>query len=627
MKQTGRYKAALHGAAAAVVVVLATALSVAAQDIKGPPPKPAMPKELPLQSILFDVEQLAKAQPNLAAALPQLKVSLDLQGINLDDAGKVLCEIIGPEGGAAISADVIAPFGGEITATWQRRAEALIPITALSGVARALPAGYVLERADVPGQDATGGEGATAINSDSYRDGGRDGSGRIVAVIDGGYFRFTTARDAGDAPPAGQTTLINYASGTFESGTNRHGTACVEAVFDHAPGANYRLYRIDSLTDMGIAVLDAIANGVDVISHSLSRYNTGWADNSGDACAAAINAASNGVLFFTSAGNRANQHWQGTFNAGPDGDQWHNWLGGDELNTMTFQPGGGGSFYLSWNTAGSAADYDLYIYEDNSILASSTNGGNTFESFSYTNNTASTKTLGVSIWRASGVAKEFELFFHETSGTSDFQYAVAVGSTTSPSNTTNANVLSVGAVPADVYGQANGSNPAADYSSRGPSNSGAILPKIAGPTNTGTTAYSGAFSGTSAATPNSAGAAAAFWSADSQLSSSAIRWLIETQADLWRDWGTAGDDNTYGRGGVFLTDYRNNTIWVARGYGNLLNSRSAPFYTTQAAYNAAVSGGRLLIIPGGSYPEALSTIGGTKSLSVQTLVNSANLGF
>ena len=78
---------------------------------------------------------------------------------------------------------------------------------------------------------------------------------------------------------------------------------------------------------------------------------------------------------------------------------------------------------------------------------------------------------------------------------------------------------------------------------------------------------------------------------------------------------------------MFLTDYRNNTIWVARGYGNLLNSRSAPFYTTQAAYNAAVSGGRLLIIPGGSYPEALSTIGGTKSLSVQTLVNSANLGF
>lgn len=627
MKQTGRFGMVLRIAAAAGAVVLATALAATAQDIKGPPPKPAMPRELPMQSILFDAEKLAEAQPNLTAAIPQLKASLELQSIKLDDAGKVLCEIVGPEGASAIAPDVIAPFGGEITGTWKRRAEALIPITALSDVARALPAGYVLERADVPGNDATGGEGATATNSDSYRDGGRNGSGRVVAVIDSGYTNFTSARNAGDAPPAGQTTQINYAIGTtFESGT-RHGTGCVEAVYDHAPGATYRLYKIDSLTDMGGAVNDSIANGVDVISHSLSRYNTGWADNTGDACAAAIDAANNLILFFTSAGNRANQHWQGTFNAGADGDQWHNWSGSDEQNTMTVQPGGGGNWYLSWNTSGSAADYDLYLYEGGSIIASSTNGGNTFESIGYTNGTASAKTIGVAVWRASGAAKEFETFFHETSGTSDFQYAIATGSTTSPSNTTSANVLSVGAVPVNSYGQANGSDPAADYSSRGPSNSGTILPKIAGPTNTGSTAYGGAFTGTSAATPNSAGAATAFWSADSLLSSTAIRWLIETQADLWRDWGPAGDDNTYGRGGVFLTDYRNNTIWVARSYGNVLNSRSAPFYTTQAAYNAVNSGGRLLILPGGSYPEALSTIGGTKSVAVQTLENPANLGF
>ena len=115
MKQTGRLKISLRIAAAAGLVALAMALSASAQDIKGPPPKPAMPKDLPLQSVLFDVEQLAKAQPNLAAALPRLKSSLDLQSIKLDDAGKVLCEIIGPEGASAIPADVIAPFGGEIT--------------------------------------------------------------------------------------------------------------------------------------------------------------------------------------------------------------------------------------------------------------------------------------------------------------------------------------------------------------------------------------------------------------------------------------------------------------------------------------------------------------------------------
>lgn len=625
MKRTARFRVCLSVLLA--VAALAAVIPTAAQDMKGPPPKPAMPRDLRMQSQLYDAETLAKTAPNLTAAIPALKASLELQSIKLDDSGRVLCEIVGPEGGTALSADVIKPFGAEVTGAWKNRAEALIPITSLSNVARALPAGYVLERADVPGLDATGGEGAVAINSDSYRDGGRNGSGRTVAIIDGSYFQFTAARNAGDAPPAGQTTLINYATGSFESGTGVHGTACVEAVYDHAPGATYRVYRIDSLTDMGTAVDDAIANGVDVISHSLSRYNTGWADNTGSACAAAIDAANNGILFFTSAGNRANQHWQGTFNSGADADDWHNWSGGDEQNTMTVQPGGGGNWYLSWDTAGAAADYDLYLYEGNTVIASSANGGNTFESIGYTNGTGSAKTIGVGVWRESGAVKEFETFFHESSGTSDFQYAIATGSTTSPSNTTNSNVLSVGAVPVASYGQANGSDPAAGYSSRGPSNSGAILPKIASATNTGTTAYGGSFGGTSAATPNAAGAATAFWSADTQLTSSAIRWLIETQADLWRDWGPAGDDNTYGRGGVILTDYRNNTIWVGRGYGNILNSRAAPFFTVQAAYDAVNSGGRLLIIPGGSYPEALSTIGGTKSVSVQTLVNPANLGF
>ena len=51
-----------------------------------------------------------------------------------------------------------------------------------------------------------------------------------------------------------------------------------------SPGATWRLYKTNSLADLGTAVDNCIANGVDVITHSISRYNTGWDDNSGDAC-------------------------------------------------------------------------------------------------------------------------------------------------------------------------------------------------------------------------------------------------------------------------------------------------------------------------------------------------------
>jgi hypothetical protein len=81
-----------------------------------------------------------------------------------------------------------------------------------------------------------------------------------------------------------------------------------------------------------------------------------------------------------------------------------------------------------------------------------------------------------------------------------------------------------------------------------------------------------------------------------------------------------------GRGGAILTDYRANTIWVARSNGNTSNLRSRPFYTVSAAYSAAASTGRLLFFPGGSYPEPV-TFAGTKNLTFQTLQNPANLGF
>jgi hypothetical protein len=92
-------------------------------------------------------------------------------------------------------------------------------------------------------------------------------------------------------------------------------------------------------------------------------------------------------------------------------------------------------------------DYDLYLYDNAAnILASSTNGGNTYESFSYENETGAPQTVHLAVRRVSGGNTEFEVFWHGSSAAIQFQYFVSASSTTSPSNSTHLNVISNAAV-------------------------------------------------------------------------------------------------------------------------------------------------------------------------------------
>lgn len=64
-----------------------------------------MPKELPMQSLLFDAEQMA-AKTTLS--ITGLQQELEDRGITMDNNGRVHVEIVGPSGGKALSASVIA---------------------------------------------------------------------------------------------------------------------------------------------------------------------------------------------------------------------------------------------------------------------------------------------------------------------------------------------------------------------------------------------------------------------------------------------------------------------------------------------------------------------------------------
>jgi subtilisin family serine protease len=472
-----------------------------------------------------------------------------------------------------------ATLGIKINSAYKNRASAWVPVDQLLRIGQKLPEGYLLQEVVLPEQDN---QGPGLTNSDDYDGTGLGGDGLRIAVFDSEYTGLSAARAAGAAPTVANSTQLDYTgSATFEDGGS-HGTSCLETTFDHAPNAEYFIMKINSISDAGNAVQDCIDNGVDVITHSLSRYNTGWDDGTGPMCAAAEEAAEAGILFFTSAGNRNNSHYQ-SFPVNQDNDIWHNFATFDEQNDFTLFGSPGNTAlvqaYLQWDSPSTVDHYDLFLYENetNVLLDSSTNT-NGFEFLSYAVEEVQDVYLAVRIKTAN--PPEFELFNHGR-GAADFEYAQTGSSTTSPSNALHPNVISVGALPRFDYNSPEGTDGIiAGYSSRGPTNSGNLAPDICAPTNTSVT--SGSFGGTSCATPNAAGVAAAFWSAHPQLSAEGVRHILFRKAALYKDWGIPGPDFTYGRGGVFLYDYHPLNRYIMREAGNVWGFPWLPYYNVSS---------------------------------------------
>ena len=546
-------------------------------------------------------------------------------GMRVDRHGRINVEVFGPEGSDGLSMAWAESQRLVYAASWRNLTELWVPVGSLAAVAGQLPQDYFMQPV-LPLNFDHHAEGPIVVNSASYRDGGADGSGITIAIIDGGYVDLINSENSGHAPTGSQVEKLTCNpicvsnSGPGFVGESDHGTGCVEAAFSHASGANFRLYTISGLTQIALAVADAIDHGANIISHSLSHYNQGWEDGTGTANAIAGMAANANALFFTSAGNRARRHWQGVMS--PNAGGAHRFLGDDTTIELSFGAGGRANFYLQWDTSSGVHDYDLYLYNQDLIeLRRSDNGGNTFEAFHYHNQSEETQTLHLRVVKVAGANVEFELFMHGfgPGWTSDFQYQVRASSITSPSNSLDANVISVGAVDKENHESGNGEiGIIASYSSRGPSNSGATKPDFVGPTDTSTNCCEGSFGGTSSATPNNAGAAATLWSAHPDWSASAVRWMMFEKARRYKDWGDPGKDNIYGWGGSFLVDFIPNTTWLAGGYGNNTNLPTGPYSTLSAAYSAAEPSGTILMISHGGYPDSFQS--GDKGVTLRSIV-------
>ncbi|HEY7149070.1 MAG TPA: S8 family serine peptidase [Gaiellaceae bacterium] len=444
---------------------------------------------------------------------------------------------------------LVTRAGGRVQSVYGGVIEARVPATSLPGLAKSSAVSVVRAPAR-PVPDAVRGEGVTTTGAAAWHRAGVHGEGVRVAIVDLGFLNYRRSQSQGDLPP--KVVKVNYCGTDFES--TDHGTAVAEIVSEIAPAADLYLVCVRDVAGLGRAVEYARTHGIAIISHSASWFNTSRGDGLGAAgtpegVVAAAHAA--GILWVNAAGNRAQQHWSGTF-VDANANGWNEFAPGDEGNTVVIPAGSYACAALKWDDwPGSAEDYDLYFTLPNGAVSNSSRNPQTgteppTELVCQVNDSGSPRTFGIAIraQRVTGKPVRFDLF---TFPGPNLEYQVAAGSVTEPG--TSPAALTVGA----ACWRDNTLEP---YSSQGPTIDSRAKPDLVGPDSVSsgifgafTTCGRSGFAGTSAATPHVAAAAALVKQANPSFGPDEIAaYLEERTVDL----GAPGRDAMFGSGALSM---------------------------------------------------------------------------
>jgi subtilisin family serine protease len=464
-------------------------------------------------------------------------------------AGRVRVELLATRPGGARAA--VARNGGQVVAAYGRVIEALVPAQALTSLARSRDIRYVREPVR-PVAESVRGQGVAASGAALWHKVGARGAGVKVAIVDLGFSGYRRSQGTGDLP--GSAVKVDFCRpGGFDA--TAHGTGVAEIVAEMAPDAKLYLVCVRDVAGLGLAAAYARAHGIQIISHSASWFNTGRGDGSGppdtpEGIVAAARAA--GILWVNAAGNRAQQHWSGTF-ADSNANGWNEFAPGDEGNTIAVRSGEVSCAALKWDDwPASSEDYDLYLTSSpgGAVVAESTDPQTGLEPPSelacLLNTSPVTQTYAIAILAHRVTARPVRLDLFVYPGP-NLEHQVAEGSITEPG--TSPAALTVGAVcwqGSDLE----------TYSSEGPTIDGRVKPDLVGPDSVSSFTYgpfsacgSSGFAGTSAATPHVAAAAALVKEANPAFGPAELQAYLEDNAV---DLGATGRDSAFGSGQLLL---------------------------------------------------------------------------
>ena len=301
------------------------ALPLWGQDLDLAPAKPVGPPNL--QSALWELATPSVAKPTHAKADPRVVV------------------ILMPAAGAAATIDTtsFATLGVEILAQSQSLMRVSVPAASLRAVSE-LPSVAFVRRPHRPHAQQTLSEGLALIRALENHAIGAKGQGAKVAIIDGG---FKGAKDLQKDMPE-SWWYRDYTGEGIYAGTNAHGTACAEIIYDVAPEAELYLYKVEDIVDLENAKDRCIDNEVTIVNYSATWVGEGFGDGRGLICDIVNDAADNGILWVNAVGNYAQKHYAGFWHDS-DADNRHKFAEGDDMVNFAAEIGDAIRVTLTWD--------------------------------------------------------------------------------------------------------------------------------------------------------------------------------------------------------------------------------------------------------------------------------------
>lgn len=459
---------------------------------------------------------------------------------------------------AARAVDAIEAAGGTVTDRAALLFQAEVPAIALGRLSDSAGVMRVREPLEMRPQAITA-EHVNEIGAPSWLAAGTDGAGVKVAIVDVGFAGFVDAGIAGELPQSVDTDFSRCDDGPF--GSDDHGTAVAEIVHDVAPGAEILLVCADDDVEFASALATLAGKGVDVVNGSIGNALSGRGDGldgPGTPADAVAQLRRQGILYVAAAGNYGDRHYHTTASGdtapGHADDEDFVDIGQGDVLQLLMAPGGTAFVSVKWDAWPTTnVDLDVYALADGNVCPPTgsefeQNGNDPpIELVVIENCTSGFLPYGLLVNRFGGsTAAAPRIDFFIDGDVADLQFQTPSGL---PEPATSAAVLAVGA-----HCVSNGAN--AFYSSRGPTIDERTKPDISGPDSISSATFEvgggpcgSGFTGTSAAAPSAAGAAALLLDANPTLDVAELQRLLETKA---QDAGSAGQDNLYGAGRLRL---------------------------------------------------------------------------